>query len=106
MTEEISQVQSRMAFHQGWLQIEAPRVASFYDQLIKAAKKQAGLQMKEAWLLPPITEDADVNLGTAYNRAEIDHARERCVAAMRMELGPMLRMRAVVEQPPPNQELL
>ncbi|MFI6396262.1 hypothetical protein [Nonomuraea sp. NPDC050540] len=106
LTEEISRVQSRMAFHQGWLQIEAPSVASFYDQLIRAAKKQAGLQMKEAWLLPPITEDSGVNLGAAYNRTEIDNAREMCVAAMRLALASIPRERAAVDRASPGQDLL
>jgi hypothetical protein len=106
LTEEISQVQSRIAFHQGWLQIEAPRVATFYDQLVRAAKRQAGVQMKEAWQLPPVTEDAGVNLGAAYSRTEIDRERSRCVAAMRRELGLMARTQEVSDGPSlPLQEL-
>jgi hypothetical protein len=86
LTEQISQVQSRIAFHQGWLQIEAPGVAARYEQLVRAAKRQAGGQMKEAWDRPPATGDAGMSLGVAYSRTEIDEARGQCVAAMRASL--------------------
>ena len=91
LTEQISEVQYRMAFHQGWLQIEAPDVAARYERLVRAAKRQAGGQMREAWHQPPATGDAGMSLGVAYSRTEIDQARGECVAAMRRDLGPAYR---------------
>lgn len=91
LTEQISRLQARIAFHQGWLQVQAPDVAGWYEQLVRTAKQQAGAQMKEAWDRPPATGDAGMNLGGAYPRAEIDRARGRCVAAMRLDLGPRSR---------------
>lgn len=87
LSERISELQARMAFHQGWLQIEAPAVAAVYQQLVLAAKRQAGAHMKEAWGLPPAAGDAGMSLGVAYPRTEIDRARDRCVAAMRQRLS-------------------
>ena len=87
LTEQISQIQSRVAFHQAWLSIETPGVASSYEDLVRAAKTQAGKQIKQAWLQPATTEDAQVSLGAGYPRDEIDAARGRCVAAMRDALG-------------------
>jgi hypothetical protein len=43
--------------------------------------------MKQAWLEPATTRDAQVSLGSGYPRDEIDVARGRCVAAMRDSLG-------------------
>jgi hypothetical protein len=86
LTEQISQVQSRMAFYQGWLQFAAPGVAACYEQLVRAAKRQAGGQMKEAWDQPPAMGDTGMSLGVAYSRTEIDQARGCCVAAMRASL--------------------
>lgn len=83
LTEQVSQAQSRIAFHQGWLQVEAPGVAAPCEQLVRAAKRQAGGQMKEAWGQPPAAGDAGMSLGVAYSRSEIDEARGQCVAAMR-----------------------
>jgi hypothetical protein len=87
LTEQISQIQSRIAFHQAWLCIETPSVAGSYEDLVRAAKTQAGKQMKHAWLEPATTQDAQVSLGIGYPRDEIDAARGRCVAAMRDSLG-------------------
>jgi hypothetical protein len=93
LTEQISQIQSRIAFHQGWLQIETPVIAVFYGRLVRVVKQQAGTQMKEAWTQPPTTVDADVSLGVAYARTEIDQARDLCVAEMRRVLRQRARYR-------------
>ena len=87
LTEQISQIQSRIAFHQAWLSLEAPKVARRYDALVRAAKTQAGRQMQQAWLMPAARKDAQVNLGTAYRRDEINAARSQCIEAMRLAIG-------------------
>jgi len=87
LTEQISQIQSRLAFHQGWLRLEAPVVARAYQDLARITKEQAGAQMREAWLEPVATEDAKVSLGKAYDRQGIDAARDACIEAMRAALG-------------------
>lgn len=87
LTEEISQIQSRLAFHQGWLRLEAPGVARVYQELVRITKEQAGAQMREAWLEPVTTEDAKVSLGKPYERRGIDAAREECIGAMSEALG-------------------
>lgn len=87
LTEQISQIQSQIAFHQAWLSLEAPDVARSYGNLVRAAKTQAGSQMAQAWLKPAITKDAQVNLGVAYPRDEINAAGAQCVEAMRQALG-------------------
>jgi hypothetical protein len=95
LTEQISQVQSRIAFHQAWLRIEAPDVAGLYEDLVQAAKTQAGGQMKDAWQQPEATADALMSLGVAYPRGEINDARDRCIEAMRSALGRRPPARAV-----------
>ena len=87
LTEQVSQIQSRLAFHQSWLRMEAPGVAQAYENLVWTTKQQAGAQMREAWLEPAASEDAQVSLGKAYDRQDIDGARDQCVAAMRAALG-------------------
>lgn len=87
LTEQISKIQSRIAFYQAWLSIETPGVARSYTDLVRAAKTQAGRQMTEAWNEPPTTEDAQVSLGAPYRRDEINAARGQCVDAMREALG-------------------
>jgi hypothetical protein len=87
LTEEVSKIQSQLAFHQALLQIESPDVGSAYNTLVRAAKIQAGTQMKEAWQQPALTTDAAMNLGVRYPRDEIDAARATCITAMRRALG-------------------
>jgi hypothetical protein len=94
LTEQISQIQSRIAFHQAWLSIQAPGVAEPYADLVQATKTQAGGQMRDAWLEPSATKDAQVSLGVAYEQDKVDAARIRCIGAMQGALGRMPRGRA------------
>lgn len=98
LTEQISQIQSRIAFHRAWLGIEAPVVARSYENLVRAAKTQAGQQMKQAWQEPVMTKDDQVSLGIVYPREEIDTARDQCLTTMREALGrPALRPARAVD---------
>lgn len=87
LTEEVSRIYSRLAFHQALLDIEAPAVADAYRHLVNEAKSEVGPQMKEAWQKEVRSTDAEMNLETGYNRNRVDLARDRCVATMRAELG-------------------
>ena len=84
---ELDKIQSRIAFQHAWLQIEAAEAAEAYDKLIRAVRKEAGNQMKDAWSRPAPTSDDQMTLGGPYPRAEIDAARIECIAAMCEALG-------------------
>ncbi|MEU6326749.1 hypothetical protein ABZ851_05590 [Streptomyces sp. NPDC047049] len=86
LTDEVSSILARMAFHQAWLQIEASSVAGPYAALVATARAEAGVQMSVAWLHPPITSDNGMNLGTAYSRDRSNAAKTTCIAAMRRHL--------------------
>jgi hypothetical protein len=86
LTDAVSRIQSRLAYHQALLQIEAPEVAANYARLVRAAKIQAGGQMQEAWQQPVLTADAEMNLRARYPRDEIDSARGVCITTMRATL--------------------
>lgn len=101
LTEQISQIQSRIAFHQAWLSIEAPIVAESYADLVQVTKAQAGEQMKDAWLESAATKDAQANLGVAYERDKINAARVQCIDAMRGVLGRRPPHRAAGQLPGP-----
>lgn len=87
LTEEVSRIFSRLAFHQALLDIEAPAVAAGYRQLANEARAEIGEQMKQAWLKPLRTTDAEMNLEQHYDRTRVDLARDECVATMRAALG-------------------
>jgi hypothetical protein len=86
LTEEVSRIYSRLAFHQALLDIEAPPVADAYRFLIHEAKVEVGGQMKMAWQKPVRATDAEMNLEQHYDRARVDSARDGCVATMRAAL--------------------
>ncbi|WP_327034865.1 hypothetical protein [Micromonospora ureilytica] len=83
LTDEVSKIQSRLAYHQALLQIEAPEVAASYAALVRATKIQAGGQMRQAWQQPVLTTDAGMNLQVRYPRDQIDAARGTCISSMR-----------------------
>jgi hypothetical protein len=87
ISADLDKIQSQIAFQHAWIQIEAPEVASAYDGLIRAARSEAGEQMKKAWTQPPATSDQAMSIGGAYPRTEMDQARTRCITAMCIALG-------------------
>jgi hypothetical protein len=86
LTDEVSGLLARMAFHQAWLQIEASAVAVPYATLVATARAKAGAQMSLAWQQPPITTDDGMNLGAPYPRDRSTAARATCVDVMRRQL--------------------
>ncbi|MET4920983.1 hypothetical protein P3L51_01135 [Streptomyces sp. PSRA5] len=86
LTDEVSGLLARMAFHQAWLQIEASTVAGHYTTLVATARAEAGTQMSLAWQQLPITSDDGMNLGSAYPRDRSNAARAACIDVMRRHL--------------------
>ncbi|WP_282795541.1 hypothetical protein [Streptomyces sp. CC224B] len=86
LTDEVSGLLARMAFHQAWLQIEASAVAGPYSVLVATARAEAGAQMSLAWQQPPITTDSGMNLGVPYPRDRSIAARATCIGVMRRHL--------------------
>jgi hypothetical protein len=82
----LSGLQTRIALHKAWLQVEAPAVARAYDDLVSAARTEAGTQMAEAWNAAPLTSDTDMNLKVGYPHPRADSERARVAAAMRRHL--------------------
>jgi hypothetical protein len=86
LTDEVSGLLARMAFHHAWLQIEASAVAGPYALLVATARAEAGAQMSLAWEQPPLTTDSGMNLGDAYPRDRSNAARATCIEVMRRHL--------------------
>lgn len=88
LTESISEIKSRVSFYTGWLSINAPKaVYKAYVAFDAAARREAGVQMTEAWAGPPTTEDAGVPLGEALPQPESAKQRKAVLAAMEECLG-------------------
>jgi hypothetical protein len=87
LTNQMSDIKARIAFHQAWLQVEAPQVAAAFDDLVRAAQEEGGAQMQQAWQEPLRDTDAAMNLGVAYNRSKSDSARSKTLERMREEIS-------------------
>jgi len=86
ITTAISGIQSRIAFHEAWLEVEAPKVGAAFARLVRVARGEAGANMKAAWAAPVLEDDQSMNLGVRYNRAETDTLRDEVLAVMKAHL--------------------
>ncbi|MFE5754484.1 hypothetical protein ACFQ7M_18905 [Streptomyces massasporeus] len=86
LTDEVSSLLARMAFHQAWLQIEATTVAGPCATLGATARAEAGAQMSLAWQQSPITTDSGMNLAVPYPLDRSNAARATCIEVMRRHL--------------------
>jgi len=62
ISEELRDVQRRLAFHQAWIRTESRHVASIYDELVVATRTIIGGQIRDAWAGSAITEDSEMNI--------------------------------------------
>lgn len=87
ITVHISEIQSRIAYYEGLLQIHAPdKVSTAYRTLIAAARKEAGPQMTAAWLAKPTRVGRHVTLIKRYSRSLTDVALEQAIETMKRDL--------------------
>lgn len=93
ITTWLSEVKSRINYHRALMDLHAPGdVGQYYDDFVLTAQREAGPQMTDAWSAPATLADADVPLGTAYERSGSDRARRLVVDAMRAELNSRRRI--------------
>lgn len=84
LTESISEIQSRINFHKGWLRINASAdVYDAYVEFIRAAKEEAGDQMTAAWTGPVTKRDRQVPLGTGLPQPKSAEAKEVVLRTMK-----------------------
>jgi len=93
LTGLVSDIQSRIAFHEAWLTTMSPLIARAYRELIVAARQDAGPQMTAAGHSPPTRRDGAVPIGQRYEHPLANAAKERCLAAMQKELSSRAKIR-------------
>lgn len=87
ITDKISYIQSRIAYHQAELFIYASSdIASAYSELVLAARKEAGSAMTAAWNAKPVRRGRAVPLGNRFSRARSDEALHALLALMRSDV--------------------
>ncbi|MCR2812980.1 hypothetical protein [Microbacterium sp. zg.Y1084] len=84
VTGQISEIQSRLRLYGALLEISAhEKISTAFEDLVQAARTQAGKAMSEAWRAPRIRRDADVPGHRPYDRGEIDRARAAYLSVIR-----------------------
>jgi len=87
LVRHVSDIQSRIAFHRGWLSLHAPvSVCQAYEDFYRASQREAGPQMTDAWTRRPTRRDRDVPMRRPYARPGADAARARVLESMSAEL--------------------
>mgnify|MGYP001562860928 CR=1 FL=1 len=87
ITDHISAVQSRIAFHRAELAIYAAQpISKAYAKLEAAARAEAGAAMSKAWREKPITHGKKVPIGSRYSRERSNVALARLVKLMRTDV--------------------
>lgn len=88
LTSKLSDVKTAVDHNRALLRLHAaPGVADAYDMFVKAAKGEAGKQMHDAWLVPPVTTDGGVNLDVSLPRQNSDAARAQLIEVMQSHLA-------------------
>lgn len=84
----LSDVKATIDHSQALLRLHAERgVADAYDDYVAAAKCEAGQQMCDAWRVPPISQDQEVNLNNPYDRTLSHRYRGQTVDVMQADLA-------------------
>lgn len=86
ISEAMRDVQRRLAFHQNWIRTESQRVSKVYDELVVQTRTVIGGQIRQAWELPPITEDRQMNISDVSFDGLAD-IQDRYLAAVDNELS-------------------
>jgi hypothetical protein len=83
LVRHISDVQSRIAYHQAALDQLAPSsIADTYRNLVVAARREAGAHMTAAWRSKPIKRDRDVPIEHALAHPDTDELMTKLVQAL------------------------
>lgn len=84
VTDHISDIQSRISFHTGWLDLHAsPQVRDAYTSYVGAAKQEAGPQIIAAWKTRPTRRDRNVPIGEPVRQPKADAGRNAVLDGMR-----------------------
>jgi hypothetical protein len=85
ISEALRDVQSQLSFYQAWIAIEAPKVASAYEDLVSATRRIMGGQIHEGWNEPPARSDAEMNI-SGIRRNGLQDKADAYLAAVRDHL--------------------
>lgn len=87
ITDHISAIQSRIAFHRAELAIYASQqISKAYARFEAAARAEAGAAMSEAWRAKPVRHGRQVPIARRYSREQSDAALAELINLMRADV--------------------
>jgi len=93
ITSHVSDIQSRIAYFETLLRVEAPQnVSAAFRQLVAAVRAEAGPQITEAWRKRPTRRDSEVPLGSRLQQPRSQALLEETIVLMG-KFGPPPRPR-------------
>lgn len=87
LTWHASQVQTRLDLFIARLELESTQLGAAFEQLVRAARQEAGAHVTEAWNHERISTDGEMVLGAKYPRDAANAERNACLALMRRHIG-------------------
>lgn len=82
---ELRSIQERLSYYTAWMATESPDVARAYQRLVKETRGIAGGKIHEAWKLPPMERDDDMNMPD-LGLGKLEPAEDAYLGAVRNEL--------------------
>lgn len=87
LSDAIRETQVRLTYYSGWTAAESEAVGTAYARLVAATRAAAGRAMHDAWLMAPITSDADMNIAAGtFDLSELVEMEAQYLDAVRMHL--------------------
>jgi len=92
ISEELRKIQADLAYYTSWIATESRQVGEAYTKLVGETRRIAGQQIHDAWLQPPLEEDASMNMPD-LGLNELLPYRDQFLSAVRSALGWRGRLR-------------
>lgn len=78
ISTELRSVQAELTYHCAWLMTESLEVGATYEELVRELRRIMGTEIHEAWLNPPVSDDAGMNIADiAPKLGELRPLKER-----------------------------
>ncbi|NHW46087.1 hypothetical protein HAV21_04165 [Paenarthrobacter sp. MSM-2-10-13] len=88
ISEQIRATQEKLSYYLAWAAAESSEVGNKYAELVGQMRAVAGTAMKDAWRVPPITEDSNMVIPTSdVNLSGLKQAEEAYRAAVAQHLA-------------------
>jgi hypothetical protein len=88
ISTELRSLQAELTYHSAWLMTESLEVGAAYEALVRELRRIVGTEIHEAWLNPPISDDAGMNIANIASKLrELKPLKERYLQEVKDHLS-------------------